>query len=127
MNREYGRFKSMVKNAIVYKMVILYVFLFSFNSLASAIIASFLNTDWQQLKPTAKFILVVVILQSWTGTMLAFFNKSIQRAEQGQPFIPTGQTDLWVRQAGAVTPVPGAEVAPIQPKPIQTKVKQDEP
>ena len=104
-----------------YKMVILYIVLFSLNSLSSAIIASFLNTDWQTLKATAKFILVVVILQSWTGTMLAFFNKSLARVEKGEPLIPTGQTDIWVRQAQAITPIPGATPSPEQSKPIEPK------
>jgi len=77
------------RGASRYRLVIFYIVLFSLNSLASAVIASFMNTDWAALTGTAKFLLLCVIFQSWTGTMLAFFNKSLSRVEQGQSLIET--------------------------------------
>jgi len=78
---------------MLYKMVFLMLVLFSINALASAIMLSFLNVDWSQLSPTSKFLIWVAVLQNWTGTLLAFFNKSISRVEQGRFPIDTGDTN----------------------------------
>lgn len=79
-------------NIVKYKMVIFYILLFTLNSLATSIIAAFMNVEWSALTSTAKFLLIVVILQGWTGTMLAFFNKSMSRIEEGKFPIDTGDT-----------------------------------
>lgn len=97
------------QTAMLYKMVIVYILLFSVNSLCSATVASFLNVNWSALSTTAKFLVVIVILQNWTGVLLAFFNKSIQRAEQGKPIIPpdgkpNGGTDFLTKTAVEATP-----------------------
>lgn len=99
--------------AILYKMVFVYILLFSFNSLATAIVASLLNSNWGEMSTTNKFLTIVIILQNWTGVLLAFFNKSIQRAEQGKPIIPidpSSQTQVW--QKDAVVPPPGTPPKP---------------
>jgi hypothetical protein len=83
---------SVKQSALVYKMVILYVFLFSVNSLATATVASFLNIDWGSMTKTSKFLVVIVIIQNWTGVLLAFFNRSIQRAESGQAILQANDT-----------------------------------
>lgn len=75
---------DLTQKAILYRMVILYILLFSINALATTIVASFLNVEWTELSTTSKFLVIVVILQNWTGVLLAFFNKSLQRVEQGQ-------------------------------------------
>lgn len=85
--------KNIAKLAVAYKMAILIGALFSINALSTAIVASFMNTDWAQLNTTSKFLLVIVVLQNWTGTMLAFFNKTLSRVEQGKFPIDTGDTD----------------------------------
>lgn len=88
-----------IKNGVArYKLVIFYVCLFSFNSLSTAIVASFLNTEWSSLSSTSKFLLVVVVVQNWTGSMLAFFNKSLARVEQGKSFLETGDTQMITKQ-----------------------------
>lgn len=85
----------------MYKLAILMGILFSVNSLASAIVASFLNTEWSSLGPTTRFILIVVIIQNWTGTLLAFFNKSVARMEQGKfPFETGDTTQIMKEQKG---------------------------
>lgn len=85
--------RNLTKLALVYKMAILIGVMFSFNALATAIVASFMNTDWNQLNATSKFLLVIVVLQNWTGTMLAYFNKTLSRVEQGKFPIDTGDTN----------------------------------
>ena len=84
---------QLFQKAMLYKMVFLMLVLFSINALASAIMLSFLNVDWSQLSPTSKFLIWVAVLQNWTGTLLAFFNKSISRVEQGRFPIDTGDTN----------------------------------
>lgn len=85
--------KSIFKQAVAYKMAIFFGVLFSLNSLFTAILISFLNTDWSILSATSKFLLIIGILQNWTGTLLAFFNKTISRVEQGKFPIDTGDTN----------------------------------
>lgn len=76
--------KNLTQQFIIYKVAILIGVLFSINSLSTALVASFANAEWATLSPTSKFLLIVVVLQNWTGTMLAFLNKTISRVEKGQ-------------------------------------------
>ena len=75
-----------------YRMVIFIGVLFTLNALASTIIAAFMNVEWEMLSKTSKFVLVWLIIQNWTGTMLAFMNKTLRRLESGKPPIDTGET-----------------------------------
>lgn len=84
---------NLVQKAALYKMVILMAILFSINALASAILASFLNVDWSALSTTSKWLILVVIVQNWTGTLMAFFNKTLSRVEQGKFPIDTGDSN----------------------------------
>lgn len=84
---------NLVQKAALYKMVILMAILFSLNALASAIVASFLNVDWSTLSTTSKWLILVVIVQNWTGTLMAFFNKTLSRVEQGKFPIDTGDSN----------------------------------
>ncbi len=80
--------KALTDKIVIYKLVITYVVLFSINSLATAIVASFMNTEWSDLSATSKFILIVVILQNWSGTLLALFNKAAAEVQSGSLPIP---------------------------------------
>lgn len=80
------------QSLIIYRLAIAYGLLFSANALFSAIVASFLNTNWSDLNRTSKFLVIVVIAQNWTGVLLAFLNKTLSRIESGQPPIQTGDT-----------------------------------
>jgi hypothetical protein len=64
---------------LAWVMAICYIILFSFGSLATATIAAFTGIDWSQLSHTKQFIIVLAIAANWTGTMLAFFNTSLQK------------------------------------------------
>lgn len=72
------------KQLSVYKLVIVYILLFSFNSLCTAVDAAMLNNNWADMTTTVKFLTIIVVLQNWTGVLLAFFNKSLSQAEAGQ-------------------------------------------
>lgn len=80
------------KNLVIYRLAIIYCVLFSVNSLTTAIVASLLNTNWRDLDQTSKFLLVIVVIQNWTGVLLAFFNKTMSRIGSGQPPLTTGDT-----------------------------------
>lgn len=55
----------------------LLLFLFSLNSLCGSIIVAFAGvSNWNTLGETSKFLIVVGILQVWTGTMVAFFTRT---------------------------------------------------
>lgn len=87
--------KDLIQKAGTYKMAIVIGMLFSINSLSTAIVASFMNADWANLDGTSKFLLVVVVIQNWTGTMIAFANKTLARIEQGKLPLETGDTQLF--------------------------------
>lgn len=66
---------------------IAYFFLFSFNGLCTAIQLAFLNAEWSTMSSTSRFLVVTAIFQNWTGTMLAFMFKAINRVEHGKAII----------------------------------------
>lgn len=80
------------QSLLTYRLAIVYGCLFSVNALATAIVASFMNTNWNDLNATSKFLLVVVVTQNWAGQMLAFLNKTMARIQNDQPPIQTGDT-----------------------------------
>lgn len=98
--------KDIIAKAVVYKMAIFIGVLFSINALSSTIVASFMNTDWSTLSGTSKFLLIIVVLQGWTGTMLAFFNKTLSRIEAGQTPYDTGNTTSFTRPQQQPSPQP---------------------
>lgn len=102
--------KQFTQAVTVYKMAIFIGFLFTLNSLSTAIVASFMNADWANLDGTSRFLLVVVVLQNWTGTMIAFFNKTLSRIEQGKFPIDTGDTNS---QAFVKSQTPPKQDAPL--------------
>jgi hypothetical protein len=85
--------KNLMRSAAVYKMAILIGILFSVNALADVTVASFLNVEWSTISATSKFLIVVVIIKSWSGTMLAFFNKTLSRIEAGKTPFDSGNSD----------------------------------
>jgi hypothetical protein len=90
---------KLLQNAATYRMAILIGALFSINALATAIVISLLNNDWKNLSATSQFLVVVTVVQNWTGTMLAFFNKTLARIEQGKSPIETGDTQQFAKSA----------------------------
>lgn len=82
----------MKQSLLYYRMAIFYGVLFSLNSLFSVTVASFLNIDYENISNTSKFLVIIVILQNWTGTMLAFLNKTMSRVAEDKPLIETGDT-----------------------------------
>lgn len=105
------------KLALQYKVAIGFGILFSLNSLFTAILISFLNTDWSSLNGTSKFLLIVGILQNWTGTLLAFFNKTIARVEQGKFPIDTGDTQIMTKTSVEQTQIKTNEKTTANPNP----------
>lgn len=98
--------KQIMAQVTLYKMAILIGVLFSINALSSSIVASFMNTEWSTLSGTSKFLLIVVILQGWTGTMLAFFNKTLGRIEAGKTPFDSGNTTTFTRPPQQPSPQP---------------------
>lgn len=88
---------------IYYWLAYCYGFLFSLNALVTAVIASFMNTDWGTLTPTKKFLLICVIIANWTGTMIAFLNRTMSRLQNGQLPIQTGETQVFQKQPSTST------------------------
>lgn len=74
--------------------VILYFALFSFNALATSLIASLIGVKWELLSMQEKFSIAVAIVANWTGMVLVFIQRGMTRLAQGKGPVPTGDTDL---------------------------------
>jgi len=88
-------------NRMLYnKLASMYFWLFSFNALSTAVTTALLNTEWQNLSGTSKFLTVFLIGQSWSNTMLAFINKSASRVAEDKPILSTdtGNTTIITRE-----------------------------
>ncbi len=73
------------EHASTYKLAYFYGVLYSVNALGTAIVASFLNIEWSELSPTTKFIMIILVIQNWSATMLAYLNKTIARIHENKP------------------------------------------
>lgn len=73
---------------LAYRLAIMWFALFSLNALCTAITASIVGKNWGELSSQDKFIIVVLITQNWTGTIMAFFSKATQKLSSGEA--PTG-------------------------------------
>lgn len=81
-----------ISNLMYYRLAIAYAVLFSLNSACTAIATSLTNSEWSDLSPSSKFMIVILIVANWTGTMLAFLNKTLSRLQQGNPPLASGDT-----------------------------------
>lgn len=69
--------------------IILIGILFSVNSLCSCMVAALAGAGkWDALDGTAKFIIVICIIGNWTGTLLAFGSRAVERYLQGKTPLP---------------------------------------
>ena len=67
--------------------IVAYIAFFTLNSLGTAIIVALTAADWSSMIPQMKFLVVVGVFLNWSGTMLAFLNKSASNLSQGK--LPT--------------------------------------
>lgn len=68
---------TVTKTAVLYWMAGLWAFLFSFNSLGSAIMVALAGTDWSASDKQTRFLIVVAIFVNWTNTMTAYLHKGM--------------------------------------------------
>lgn len=73
--------------------VILYFLLFSFNSLATSLIAALIGVKWEVLTHQEQFLIAVAIVANWTGLVLVFVQKGMSRLVSGKPPVATGETE----------------------------------
>lgn len=73
--------------------VILYFSLFSFNALATSLMAGLVGVKWENLTHQDKFMIAVAVLANWTGLVLVFIQRSMARLASGKAPIETGDTD----------------------------------
>lgn len=71
---------------LLYKMVILRFVLFTVATLCTSILGALSGTDWDALNGQAKFMICTSILATWSGTMVAFFDRTISKlSPEGDP------------------------------------------
>ena len=69
-----------------------YFGLFSFNALATCLIAALVGVKWGTLTGQEKFMIFVAVSANWTGLVLVFIQRSAARIISGKPPIETGET-----------------------------------
>lgn len=72
---------------LYWKMAILHFALFSINALGTSVIASLAGKNWSLLTGSDRFIIGTAIVVNWTGTIMAFLNKSMQTMGNGKSFL----------------------------------------
>lgn len=68
---------------LTWRLVIVYIVLFSINTLSVAITAALINATWTQIDTQGRIMIVVSIVSNWTGTMLAFVVGLIHKTKDG--------------------------------------------
>jgi hypothetical protein len=82
---------AMSSNAVVYRLAIARFCLFSMVTLCGSIMTALAGTVWSESDNQTRFLIVISILSTWGGTILAFLDKSMKNAEEGKDPI-TGKT-----------------------------------
>lgn len=70
---------------LLYKMQIAWFVLFTLSSLGAAVMTALTGTQWNQTDQQTHFMIEVGIFVSWANTMMALFNKSMNRLKDGDP------------------------------------------
>lgn len=73
--------------------IFFYFGLFSFNALATSIIAALVGAKWELLTGQEKFTIVVAVAANWTGMIIVFIQNAMKRLLEGKPPVPTGDTE----------------------------------
>ncbi len=101
---------------VTLRMAIAFAVLFSIQSLCTCIVASFVNTSWDEMSPFKHTMVIIAILGNWTTTLMAFLSKTMARLEAGQPPIDTGVTgDAAVIAKTTTTVQTQTETKPVAP------------
>ena len=94
-------------------MACIWFVLFSIGALCTAILASLVNSDWDNMNHQSKFLMVVAIVGSWTNTMLAFFSKAAKKVER--QIMPDDGTQFVTRIDSTTQTVKVSQTPPIDP------------
>lgn len=75
-----------------HRLAIAYFLLFTINALSTSVIAALSGNSWSNIDGTSRFIIICAIIGNWTGTIMAFINKSFAGAKDtGLPLEPADQ------------------------------------
>lgn len=108
---------SMIKNAsatvILYRLAIARFVIFSVVTLGGSIMTGLAGTTWITCDGQTKFLICVSITVTWGGTIMAFLDQSMKRAQEGKdiitgvslpPFATQAQVDAGVSRSTVVSP-----------------------
>jgi hypothetical protein len=80
-----SRFISAAREQIlIWWLVIFYLVMFSLVSLAFAMVTALYGVTWEGLSGQEKFVIGCLIFGNWGTVMMAFMNKSLNRAAAGE-------------------------------------------
>lgn len=92
-------------NKVTLRLAIAWGILFSFNALASCVMASLTHVKWSTLDFQDQLLICLAIFGNWSTVIMAFLSKTVARLSSGQP-PPTNGTDLFSKAPdGTVTKV----------------------
>ncbi len=88
---------------LLYKIAIIFVILYSMDSIATAFVSVMIDTSWSDLDGTQKMIRIALICKAWASAMLAFFTNVGKKLQNDQPLFSdepkpqTTTTDISVK------------------------------
>jgi len=86
------------KQWVLNRMAFLWFVLISFSSLATCIVASLQNAQWDMLNGQAKFLLVLVVFMNWSTAMGALITNTAKKIESGKMPFDDGNTSQFKQQ-----------------------------
>lgn len=115
---------------LLYRLAIARCVLFSVVTLCGAIMAALAGTVWINCDAQTKFLICISIMSTWGGTIMAFLDQSMKRAQEGKdpitgvslpPFASQAQVDAGLSKTTMVSPAtlantPAVKAADEQPK-----------
>lgn len=92
-------FSKAKEQFLIYWLVGAYFLLFSFVSLAFAIVTALYACRWVQLDGQDRLVVCLLIFGNWGTVMMAFLNKAVSRLQSGVLPISPDDTSLIVRSS----------------------------
>lgn len=80
--------KTLVRNAIAFRVGLAFLVLFSINSLCTSTIGALSGMDWATANTQTKLIVCIAIVGNWTAVLLAFFRDAIAKIAKGEIPLP---------------------------------------
>ena len=81
------------QQVLLWNLAIMFCVFYSIDAIATAFVSVMIDTTWDQLTGTQRWIRVALIMKAWSTAMLAFFTNSAKKIQANEFPISTGNTE----------------------------------